>query len=495
MTGTGWTIADSFSSAHRPALRGDRGAVSAAHPLAVAAGQQALCMGGSAVDAAIAAQAVLCVVAPDACGLGGDMFALVGDGDSVLAVNGAGAAPLDQQASSDDGPCSITVPGIAGGWAAMHGRWGKLPLDQVLAFAIRLAGQGHRVSHALARAVAAQRGRLQRHGAGDWALLGLAAGDQFVQPELAALLGRLARHGAHSFYGDDNARLIEAVVVGAGGSLNRHDLARHRTEVTQALRIDYAGCEVFVQPAPTQGVLLAMALQALGQWAPTREDMAEHIGVELTEAAFACRDRAAEGEALLRQPLEIDPQRASLRGGPRAYLHTAGVATADADGLVVSSLVSVFDDFGSCVWIPALGFTLNNRAGGFTSGANAFAPGKRPVHTLAPSMVRSGQGLMALATPGADGQVQTLLQVIDRMLRRGEDMASAIAAPRWRSEGGRLLIEDTHPACKSLAAYGHRLSGLAAGDMRFGSIACAGLSQGQPVAVADWRRDNWAGVA
>src|SRR6185295_344565 len=104
----------------------------------------------------------------------------------------------------------------------------------------------------------------------------------------------------------------------------------------------------------------------------------------------------AQGEALLAHSLAIDFNKASHRGGPRAYLHTAGVAAADAQGDVVSSLVSVFDDFGSCVFVPELGITLNNRAGGFTTGANSAAPGKRPVHTLAPALLTTPQGVLAL---------------------------------------------------------------------------------------------------
>jgi gamma-glutamyltranspeptidase/glutathione hydrolase len=476
-----WLLEEGFSSTVRP--------------LAVAAGQAALFSGGSAVDAAIAAQAVLCVVAPDACGLGGDMFALVADGAQTTAINGAGTAPLGLVEASNDGPCSVTVPGLAGGWHTMHRRWGALPLDHVLAPAIRLARDGIAVSPGLARAVGAQRSRLERHGAAGWALLHLAAGERFVQPALAALLDMLARVGFDHFYAGGTAAAIEAAVTGRGGALNCDDLARHVTETAPPLAVDFAGCRVMIQPPPTQGILLAMALNGLGRLEPRDQASADHIGVELTEAAFAYRDRAGEGAALLTEPLDIDTERASLRGGPRAYLHTAGVATADADGLVVSSLVSVFDDFGSCVFVPELGITLNNRAGGFTGGANAAAPGKRPVHTLAPALLRSEAGVLAMATPGADGQVQTLLQVIDRMVRRGEGLAAAIAAPRWRSEGGRLLIEGGHPSAASLERRGHRLSPLAAGEVRFGAIACAGIVSGQPVAVTDWRRDTWAGVA
>lgn len=488
-------IADSFSSRTRPVLRGSRGAVSAAHPLAVAAGQLMLAGGGSAADAAIASQAVLCVLAPDACGLGGDMFALVGQGEQVIAVNGSGAAPRRLVTADQTGANSVTVPGIAGAWGALHRRWGRLPLAQVLGPAIRLAELGHPVSSTLAEAVRVQARRLEAGGADSWALTGLAVGERFVQPQLAALLRALADEGADSFYCGATAAAIASTIARHGGALDKNDLADHRTELADPIATEFGGVSVFVQPPPTQGVLLAMSLRALAGMIGHDPQTIEHLCVELTEAAFAFRDRVAEGRALFDVALAADPARAARRGGPRAYLHTAGVSTADEDGLVVSSLVSVFDDFGSCVYVPELGITLNNRAGGFTAGDNAAAPGRRPVHTLAPAMLRTEGGLLALATPGADGQVQTLLQLIRRLVTSGEDLASAIAAPRWRSEGGELLIEADHPGAFDLARRGHGLRRLTSGDMRFGAIACAGHDPMGPYAVADWRRDTWAGTA
>jgi gamma-glutamyltranspeptidase/glutathione hydrolase len=176
-------------------------------------------------------------------------------------------------------------------------------------------------------------------------------------------------------------------------------------------------------------------------------------------------------------------------------LHTAGVAAADEDGRVISSLISVFDDFGSCVFVPELGLTLNNRAGGFTDGANAAAPGKRPVHTLAPAMVITPHGTIALATPGADGQVQTLLQILVAIQREGMDLARAISQPRWRSENGLLLIERSHAGIERLAARGHKVTPLPDGEMRFGAVVCAGYVDDEPIAAADWRRETSAGVA
>lgn len=488
-------VTDAFSSAIRPVLRGRTGAIAAAHPLATAAGQEMLIAGGSAIDALIAAQAVLCVVAPDACGLGGDMFALVRDGAETVAINAAGAAPLDMAEAASDGANSITVPGIVHGWEVMSSRWGHLPLARLLEPAARIASEGFAVSPMLAAAVEAQRPRLERGGALGWPLLDLRAGERFVQPELATLLAAIGGDGSRAFYSGQCAEAICSAVKNLGGALSPRDLEVHHTEIGAPIVVAFGDVEVAVQPPMTQGVLLAMALAAREKLGAIPPDFSDHVGIELTEAAFAYRSRAGEGAALLDEPLEIDLVRASGRGGPRAYLHTAGVAAADARGLVASSLVSVFDDFGSGVFVPECGIALNNRAGGFTDGPNAFAPGKRPVHTLAPTLVTGGFGTLALATPGADGQVQTLLQVIARIFSQGTDIASAIAAPRWRSEDGAILLERGHPGQAQLEMLGHRLRVLDDGDMRFGAVVAAGRIEGTPLAVADWRRETWAGVA
>lgn len=489
-------LTDPFSSSVRPAVRGRKGAIAAANPLAVAAGQQMLMQGGNAVDALIAAQAVLTVIAPDACGLGGDMLALVGTPDgSTHAVTGTGKAPRAMTEATGDGANSITVPGIVRGWQLMSIRWGALPLAVILSPAIVLAADGFVVSPALARAVDAQRQRLIAGGARDWALLHARPGDRFVQPALARLLRTIGANGAGAFYDGESAGAIARSVAALGGKLDEQDLADHDTPVGAPISIDFGPWSIGVQPPPTQGVLLAMALQARARFGPAAANLADHIGIELTEAAFASRADCASGAELLDRPLEIDLERAARRGGPRAYLHTAGVCASDAEGLAVSSLVSVFDDFGSGVFVPELGITLNNRAAGFTDGANAARGGKRPVHTLAPVLLRGPEGVIAMATPGADGQVQTLLQVVERLTFGGMPLEQAVAAPRWRSEGGSILIEHGHPAAGRLAALGHELRPLPAGDMRFGAVVCAGGIAAEPFALADWRRECWSGVA
>lgn len=488
-------IADAFASRARPVLTGRTGAVAAAHPLAVAAGQEMLLKGGSAVDAVIAAQAVLCVVAPDACGLGGDALCLVREpGGAVVAVNGSGAAPQELKGSLTDGGGSVTVPGIVDAWDQMAERWSRLPLELLLEPARRIARGGMTVPPRLARAAASQHARLLAGGAGEWSVVRAQAGDVVVQNNLAQVLERIGKERAAAFYAGRTAEAIAAAVQAHGGGLSTQDLARHKTVLAPPVTTSWNGLTVHVQPPVTQGVLLAMCLSALERLGPVPPAQIDHIAIELTEASFAFRDRAGEGAALLEEPLVIDTTKPMHRGGPRAYLHTAGVAAADERGLAVSSLVSVFDDFGSCVFVPQGGFVLNNRAGGFTQGPNAPAAGRRPVHTLAPVLIETERGPLALATPGADGQIQTLLQALLNAFLRGDDLASAVAAPRWRSEDGRILIESTHGAAEALARLGHRIEILPDGHMKFGALVVAGHLDERPVTVADWRRETWAGV-
>jgi gamma-glutamyltranspeptidase/glutathione hydrolase len=487
-------IADSFSSPARPVIHGRFGAVSAAHPIAVAAALSVLNDGGTAADAAIAAQAVLCVLSPDACGLGGDMLALVhAPGAPIAAINGTGAAPRALAQVADDGANSVTTPGIVDAWCTLARLHGRLPLARTLTPAIRLAREGMRVSPALSATLSRYRERLMRGGAGAWALFDAPPGALIRQPALADLLERVGAEGGRAFYQGDTAGAIARAVRSLGGALSETDLAEHATVLAAPIETPWDGVTLATQPPMAQGVLLSMAAQALERLAAAGTPLEDHLAVEITNAAFAHRDAVARGAELLAEELRIDAGHASNRGGPRAYLHTAGVATADADGCVVSSLVSVFDDFGSCVFVPELGLTLNNRAGGFTQGANAAAPGKRPVHTLAPIMLTSPQGVLALATPGADGQVQTLLQVL-LSLKAGTDLASAIARPRWRSEDGGLLVEARHAGLSRLRALGHRVMPCADGELRFGAVVSAGCLDGEPVAAADWRRETACGA-
>src|SRR6266700_1659373 len=259
-------IAESFSSTVRPVLRGRLGTVSAAHPLAVAAGQEMLVGGGSAADAAIAAQAVLCVVMPDACSLGGDMLALVHvPGSAPSAINGTGAAPSGLERVSDDGANSITVPGIVDAWCVLSRLQGRLSLSRVLEPEIRLDTSGIRISRALSGGLASHRMRLQRGVAAGWSLFDRPAGALIQQTHLAETLRRIGKEGREAFYAGMAARVIARAVQALGGPLLEADLAAHETIVTTPVESNWGQLRVATQPPMSQGVLLNMAVGAMSR--------------------------------------------------------------------------------------------------------------------------------------------------------------------------------------------------------------------------------------
>ena len=467
--------------------RGEDGAVAAAHPVAVAAGLESFRRGGNAVDAAVSAQAALTVVLPHACGLGGDGLALVALSDGeIQAIHGAGAAPAIVPSPGRPG-ATVTIPGLVDAWSALVGRHGQLTLTDDLAAAVRLAADGIRLPASVAAAVDRQRARLMQGGADGWGLLSLEARDRWVQPALARSLETVGSD-PRAFYEGALADGIVRAVADHGGTFSANDLADHASTWQEPIETPWNAGTLAVQPPMSQGVLLAMAARWIDRNGPGQAR--DHTAAEAIAAAFAHRDQIASGRVLLDEPLEIDPERASHSWAARSYLHTAGVAAADRTGKVVSSLVSVFDEFGSGVFVPEGGFVLNDRGEGFTEAPNHPRSGALPVHTLAPALCVDRDGrVSALATPGADGQVQTLLQVLLSMRFDGLDIVATLERPRWRGEHDDLLIERGHPAAEDLELRGHRLKVVDLGDPRFGGVVAAGVDEDGPWAAGDMRRE------
>jgi gamma-glutamyltranspeptidase/glutathione hydrolase len=372
----------------------------------------------------------------------------------------------------------------------------------VLAPAVRIARHGMPLTEQLRATIARHRGRLERWAAG-WGVLGVAgepAGARVVQPELAAALERVALAGPSALYEGPIAEGIEAAAGGACGALTSADLSAHRTPVLAPVVRDRLGARIDAQPPVSQALLVLIALAALEAGGPAQRAGAErtHCLVEALEGAFAHRDAiAAAGgaEALADAVVEIDPERALRRGGPDSGTHTTAVAAADSDGLVVSMLLSVFSEFGSAVLVDAGGFLLNDRLHGFTSGENRPRGGHRPVHTLSPLVVEEEARVFALCTPGADGQVQTLSQILAAVLIDGVSLPAALAAPRFRSRRGALSVEaDYDPvALDELARRGHVIRRLPAGAWEFGAASSAGIetATGTTFAATDPRREVW----
>jgi gamma-glutamyltranspeptidase/glutathione hydrolase len=276
------------------------------------------------------------------------------------------------------------------------------------------------------------------------------------------------------------------------------DLADPATRIGAPVRTRRLGFDLGVQPPRSQATLLPMALGALERSGATGRAERTHVLVEALEAAFAHRDALAEPEAvarLLDLDLHVDPERAQRRGGPRAYQHTTAVCTADADGTVVSMLVSVFDDFGSAVLVPEGGFVLNDRLLGFTGPPNDARPGEAPVSTLSPALADDGELRLAIATPGADAQVQTLAQVL-LALSEGEGLDAALDRPRFRAVDGQLHVEQDagDDLLAALRDRGHDVVALPSGDRTTGAVAAAGIERatGTLVAASDRRRETWA---
>jgi gamma-glutamyltranspeptidase/glutathione hydrolase len=475
--------------------------VACGHPLAASAGIAAFRDGGGALDAALSAAAALAVLMPDACGVGGDAFLLVrAASGEVTAINGSGAAGAGVDLPlPDEGPATVAVPGFAAAIDEAHALFGRLPRERLFEPAVSLAGGGFPIGGALLGAIRERRHLLERWAPG-WGLLDprLEPGSLVRQPALAGLLQRIGRRGRDALYEGRMARALERAT---GSRVLVEDLAAHTTVVRAPVSRSYRGFELTVQPPVSQALLALMALAAIERSGASERGERAHLAVEAIEAAFEYKHRVAAERAeerLLDVELELDRSRAARRGGPVGGLHTTAVTSADSDGVVVSMLISVYDLFGSGVLVPEGGFLLNDRLTGCSTdpeSPNFPKAGRRPVHTLSPVLVSNAKCAFALATPGADGQVQTLVQLIDALATDGDRLPVALDRPRWRSSKSRLLIEEDYDAdvAAELERRGHELVRLPV-SATFGAAVAAGVdaATGTPFAASDPRGGAWA---
>jgi gamma-glutamyltranspeptidase / glutathione hydrolase len=464
------------------------GCVATPHHLASAAGQAVLATGGNAIDAAVAANLVLAVVTPYHCGVGGDLLAIVWDGDArgVASIGAApaGATPEAIRRAVEDGhgdpsvslpgtagmptfgALPVTVPGAAAGWFDLLARWGTRPFGTLAAAAIAYAEDGFPVSpHGAAhperarRILAAQPGWADTFGR-------MRAGERFVQPELAATLRTLADDGPGALYGGRIGDRIVATLQEHGSTMTAEDLAQHRVGAPEPMRARYRDVEVLELPPPTQGVTALTALgvlDALGDRLPDDPGLAVHLQVEAVRAAMADRQQHLAEPATMRVDPEelaaparlaaiaegIDPDLAGAWPPARpAPGGTAYLAAADRDGLLVSLIQSNFVGFGSGVVVPGTGIGLHDRGAHFSldeDDPNAIAPGKRPMHTLIPGLaLRDGRPWMVFGTMGGDGQPQIHTQLLAALVDERADPQAAVDRPRWIVDvaDGAVTIED-----------------------------------------------------
>ncbi len=431
-----------------------RAGAATSQPLATSAAIGILARGGSFADAAIAASAVLCVIEPWNSHLGGDAFLIVHDAKSGenIALNGSGAAPASAILESYGaeiplhGPRASTVPGLIDTWAALHARWGTLPVAELLAPAISYA-KGFPAGPRLlfkAREGAALLEKLPALGFDSQVVLG----QTITQPDLARTLEALASDDLRSFY---EGALAEKISAGSGGHFALSDLASHHTQTLAPLSVEYRGLTVHCQPPPSQGVILAEELGLAHGFdlAALDEITRTHLLVECKKMAFTDRNRVlAEGadvSALLtdayldgrRSQLSYDLPRPEGHPPLREGSDTTYFLVADDRGNAVSFIQSIFHNFGAA-WMPeGTGILMNNRLTGFSldpASPNALAPKKRPAHTLNAWLATDASGRLALVggTPGAHIQVQTNLQLIVNTVDLGMNPQEAVEAPRWQ---------------------------------------------------------------
>jgi gamma-glutamyltranspeptidase len=497
----------------RPELRALGAAgIATPHHAATAAGATALARGGSAVDALIAAGAVLAVVYPHMTTLGGDGFTLVHDAadGTVHGVEAAGAAAAaaDPTAYPDGvperGPGAVqTVCGLVDGWAVLHARWGRLPWDELFTEATVAARDGVDVADGLARSVRMVRGMLDA----DPGCATLLRHDRLVQPALARTLERLARHGARDgFYEGETAERLSGFLAQRGSPLRAGDFAAHRAGVVVPLRRAWRGGTVVQMPPPSQGFCVLSNLGMLddfddADWADDAVSLV-HTATEVARLADADRDawladprhvdvpvdRLLDADYLHRRAALVAPDAVAATVAPGIVPPgtaarrppaggTSAIVAADGDGLAVSSLQSVYQAFGAMLLDPATGVLLHNR-GSFVSvdpaHPNVLAPGKRPLHTLAPGMVLDADGNVAYAvsTMGGTGQPQTQSALCTRWNRLHTGLGDGVDAPRWltRTGGdGRAVtwIESTlgPGVADGLRARGHTVVEVAPNDL------------------------------
>jgi len=473
--------------ATRAVVMAPNGAAATSQPLATQVALDTLKRGGSALDAAIAANAVLGLVEPTGAGLGGDLFALVWDPaqKKLVAYNGSGRSPaslsLDGARSRAGangylprfGAVAVSVPGCADGWFALHDRFGRLPMADLLAPAIGYAREGFPLTPLIAaywrvhmRTVLSlgEKGVVEETGnaRATFTRDGITplAGERWTNPDLARTYEVLAASGRAAFYEGAIAQTIDAYMRRIGGWMDRNDLAHHQGEWVDPISTRYRGYDVWQSPPNTQGFSVLQMLNLiegfdLAAMGPGSAD-AMHVMIEAKKIAFADRARyladpefsPVDVEALISKPyaderralIAMDRASAAVEAGaPPGHSDTVYLTTADKDGMMVSLIQSNYFTMG-CGLVPdGLGFMLQNRGALFSfepGHANLYAPNKRPLHTIIPGFVtRDGEPWLSYGVMGGAMQPQGHVQVLANMIDFGMNPQEAGDYARWQHYG------------------------------------------------------------
>lgn len=439
-----------------------KGVIATPHHLASQVGAQILRDGGNAIDAAIAADAMLCVIYPHMTSVGGDLMALVWAGGDTAPVGLVGAGRSGELATiaavrergyetmPARGALAVTVPGTVEAWGRLLERFGSVGLGAVVEPAAAMARDGYVITAQLSEFLKRAADWLGREKAAYSLYPPMEPGMLLRNPDLASLLADIGRNGINGFYRGDAGAAIATAIKKRDGFVTRQDLATHRSQWVDPVVFPYRGTVVYELPPPTQGLAAAAMLVRL------------EAGMEFRQArdeAYALRDRYVTDPDFSVAPAErfLSPEQSSvapgqgLDGGDTVYL-----CAADEHGNVISMIQSVAFDFGSGVVAEGTGMLLQNRGAYFSldeAHVNRLEPKKRTMHTLIPAMAaRDGRPWAAFGTMGGDLQPQLQAQVLMNLVDGGLEPADAVARPRMAIlANGALAVEADYPGAGELA--------------------------------------------
>ncbi len=530
-----WTT--SYASTRVPVFA--RNIVSTSHPLGAQAGLRIIQQGGNAVDAAIAAAAMMAIVEPCSNGLGSDAFCILWDGQRLHGLNASGPAPaawtseyFRKKHGSDAarppmrGWDSVTVPGAVAGWVALSERFGKLPFADLLVPAIEIAERGYAVPVIVQQKWVAAVPVLEQ-GPG-WAEAFMPhgraprVGERFAFPAAARALKAIAETRGEAFYRGEIAAAAAAHSRANGGTMSEADLAGYRPEWVEPIGIDVYGHRMHEIPPNGQGIAALVALGIVRHFdiesLPVDGPESQHLQIEAMKLAFAdvyanvadplgmrCSTaQMLDADYLAGRARLIDPHRAQRFGaGNPVRGGTIYLSAADESGMMVSFIQSNYMGFGSGVVVPGWGLSMQNRGHGFVLEAghpNCVAPGRRPFHTIIPAfLTENGQPRMSFGIMGGNMQPQAHLQTVLRMLAHRQQPQAACDAPRWRFNDGLEINVESTMAAKTVAGLverGHEVEVIEDSYQDFGSGQFI-WRLGDPavegyVAASDSRRDGLA---
>ncbi|MDZ7739787.1 MAG: gamma-glutamyltransferase [Bacteroidales bacterium] len=480
--------------ATRSEVIAQNGMACTSQPLATQVAIDILKNGGNAIDAAIAANAVLGLVEPTGSGIGGDLFAIIWSAEKqqLYGLNASGRSPRSLKLEYFKekgyekipayGPLPVSVPGCVDGWYEMHGMFGRLPMKNILQPAINYARDGFPVSELIAYYMNAGTANLKRFpNVADIYMPGGHAprkGEIFKNPALANTLEQIAEGGREEFYRGSLARIISDFIQEQGGFLTYEDMARHRSEWVEPISTDYRGYTVWELPPNGQGTAALQMLNILEGFDIKNMGFgsAEYIHhfVEAKKLAFEDRAKYYSDPAFNDIPVEqliskeyaaerrelINPERAAriVDAGNPEKGNTVYLTVADKEGNMVSLIQSNYRGMGSGMCPTGLGFILQDRGELFSleeGHFNVYAPGKRPFHTIIPAFItKDGQPLISFGVMGGAMQPQGHTQIVVNIVDFGMNLQEAGDAPRIRhvgssqptggimTDGGDVNLED-----------------------------------------------------